>query len=146
MIEGVKITKKNVIVDDRGKILHMLKLTDETYTKFGEIYFSSVKPRIVKAWHYHQLMTLNYAVVKGEVKIVLYDDRSESTTKGKVQEIFISEKNHCLITIPPKIWNGFCSINNDEAIIANCSDIPHEKTEIKRLPYDDPKFPYNWNI
>ena len=42
MIKGVKITKKNVIVDDRGKILHMLKSTDETYTKFGEIYFSTV--------------------------------------------------------------------------------------------------------
>ena len=33
---------------------------------------------------------------------------------------------------------------NTELILDNCSDIPHDKTEILRLNYDDPKFPYNW--
>ena len=58
-IDGVKIFKKNVISDDRGKILHMLKNTDENFVKFGEIYFSYVFPKKVKAWHIHKKMTLN---------------------------------------------------------------------------------------
>ena len=143
-IQGVEIIKKNQIVDDRGIILHMLRVDDKNYKKFGEIYFSTINPNKIKAWHFHKLMTLNYAVVHGSIKLVLYDDRDESKTKGTIQEIILSNENHFLVSIPPKIWNGFCSSNNKHAILANCSDIPHDKEEIIRLPYDDPKFPYKW--
>ena len=145
-IQGVEIIKKNQIVDDRGMILHMLRVDDKNYKKFGEIYFSTVNPNKIKAWHFHKLMTLNYAVVHGSIKLVLYDDRDESKTKGTIQEIILSNENHYLVSIPPKIWNGFCSSNNKHAILANCSDIPHDKEEIIRLPFDDPKFPYKWKI
>ena len=145
-IEGVKIVKKNKIIDDRGKIMHMLRSDDETFTKFGEIYFSFVNPKKIKAWHYHKLMTLNYVAVSGSIKLVLYDDREKSSTNGILQEIIISQDNHNLVSIPPKIWNGFCSNDNHEAILANCSDIPHDKEEIIRLPYNDPKFPYEWKF
>ena len=145
-IQGVEIIKKNQIVDDRGVILHMLRVDDKNYKKFGEIYFSTVNPNKIKAWHFHKLMTLNYAVVHGSIKLVLYDDRDESKTKGTIQEIMLSNENHYLVSIPPKIWNGFCSSNNKHAILANCSDIPHDKEEIIRLPFDDPKFPYKWKI
>ena len=146
IIDGVKIIKKKHIIDDRGKILHMLRIDDENFVKFGEIYFSFVNPKKIKAWHSHKLMTLNYVAVHGSIKLVLYDDREGSTTKGKVQEIMLSNKNPYLVSIPPKIWNGFCSANSEDAILANCSDIPHDKDEIVRLPFDDPKFPYKWKI
>ena len=58
----------------------------------------------------------------------------------------LSNENPYLVSIPPKIWNGFSSANNEDAILANCSDIPHDKDEIERLPFDDPKFPYKWKI
>ena len=145
-IQGVEIIKKNQIVDDRGVILHMLRVDDKNYKKFGEIYFSTINPNKIKAWHFHKLMTLNYAVVHGSIKLVLYDDRDESKTKGTIQEIILSNENHYLVSIPPKIWNGFCSSDNKHAILANCSDIPHDKEEIIRLPFDDPKFPYKWEI
>ena len=132
-IQGVEIIKKNQIVDDRGVILHMLRVDDKNYKKFGEIYFSTVNPNKIKAWHFHKLMTLNYAVVHGSIKLVLYDDRDESKTKGTIQEIILSNENHYLVSIPPKIWNGFCSSNNKHAILANCSDIPHDKEEIIRF-------------
>ena len=146
IIDGVKIIKKNVITDDRGKILHMLKSNDEEFLKFGEIYFSYVFPKKIKAWHIHKKMTLNYVAAYGKIKLVLYDDRAKSPTLGKVQEIFLSNDNHSLVVIPPLIWNGFTSADDNLAILANCSDIPHDKSEISRLSYDDPKFPYDWNI
>ena len=31
-------------------------------------------------------MTLNYAVIHGAIKFVLYDDRQNSQTKGEIQE------------------------------------------------------------
>ena len=146
MIEGVTITPLKQIEDDRGKIMHMMRNDDKNFNKFGEIYFSSVKPKAIKAWHLHKEMTLNYVVVWGEVKLVLYDDRKNSATKGVLDEIFLSASNYCLVTIPPFIWNGFSSLKDSESIIANCSDIPHDKNEIIRIPYDDPKIPYNWKF
>ena len=141
-----KIKKKNIITDDRGKILHMLRCDDENFSKFGEIYFSYVNPNKIKAWHIHKKMTLNYTAVYGKIKLVLYDDRKSSETNGLVQEIILSNENHFLISIPPMIWNGFSSADNNIAVLANCSDIPHDKEEITRLPFDDPKFPYKWKI
>jgi len=143
-IEGIKIIKKKIISDNRGKIMHMLRSDDRNFKHFGEIYFSQVYPKKIKAWHLHKKMTLNYVAVFGKIKLVLYDDRKRSKSYGKIQEIIISERNHKLISIPPFIWNGFCSVGKEKAILANCSDIPHDKKEIVRLPHDDPKFPYNW--
>lgn len=144
-IEGVKIFNKKVIVDDRGKILHMLRNDDKNFIKFGEIYFSYVYPKKVKAWHIHKKMTLNYCSAYGKIRLVLFDDREQSETKGEVQEITLSNENHILVSVPPMVWNGFCSDDGQTAVLANCSDIPHDKNEILRLPYNDPKFPYKWS-
>ena len=122
----------------------MLKRSDENFIKFGEIYFSYVFPSKIKAWHLHKKMTLNYVAAFGKIKLVLYDDRKGSKSFGKIEEIILSNDNHLLITIPPLIWNGFCSADNNLAILANCSDIPHDKSEITRMNFDDPKIPYNW--
>ena len=146
MIDGVKITKLNQIFDERGKVMHMLRNDQEIFSKFGEIYFSYTHPNVVKAWHYHKEMTLNYAVIYGEVKLVLFDDRENSTTKGNLMELYFSTENYNLITVPPKKWNGFKKVGSKPAILANCSDIPHDDNEVLRKDYQDQSIPYNWNI
>ncbi len=146
MIDGVKITKLNQIFDERGKVMHMLRNDQKIFSKFGEIYFSYTHPNVVKAWHYHKEMTLNYAVIYGEVKLVLFDDRENSTTKGNLMELYFSPENYNLITVPPKIWNGFKTVGSKPAILANCSDIPHDDNEVLRKDYQDQSIPYNWNI
>ena len=48
MIDGVKIIPLKQIVDERGKIMHMMKATDEHFVGFGEIYFSKIKKKTIK--------------------------------------------------------------------------------------------------
>ena len=144
MIEGIKITPLKQIEDERGKVMHMLRNDAKSFSKFGEIYFSTVHPNKVKGWHLHSKMTLNYAVLLGEIKLVLYDARSNSKTKGQVQEFFLSQKNYKLVSVPPLIWNGFMGIGNTTAIVANCADLPYDDTEIKRKSAFDKDIPYNW--
>ena len=146
LIQDVKIIKKNQIFDDRGKIMHMLRSDDSNFTKFGEIYFSVTYPGVVKAWHLHKEMTLNYSVVSGAIKFVFYDERVDSKTKGQIQEIFVSPENYSLIHVPPGIWNGFKCIGINQAIVANCSDIPHDQNEIQRIKPNDNSIPYDWKI
>ena len=70
----------------------MLRRDDPNFDEFGEIYFSKVNPGIVKGWHLHKEMTLNYLLITGEILVVLYDDRENSPTKGLYQEIPLSRK------------------------------------------------------
>tara|TARA_B100000029_G_scaffold515628_1_gene623622 strand:- start:1992 stop:2375 length:384 start_codon:yes stop_codon:yes gene_type:complete len=124
----------------------MLKNSDPWFDTFGEIYFSTIYPGVVKGWHIHHRMTLNYCVIVGSIKLVLYDDRSESPTRGEVNEIYIGTENYNLVKIPPLIWNGFKGIGSNTAILANCSSEPHDPTEIDRLDPFDNQIPYSWDI
>jgi dTDP-4-dehydrorhamnose 3,5-epimerase len=124
----------------------MLRCDDTEFEKFGEIYFSVVNPGIVKGWHIHTEMTLNYAVIQGNIKLVLYDERDQSPTRGLLQEIFLGPDNYNLVKIPPMIWNGFKGIGTHPAITANCSTIPHSPHEIQRLDPFNNHIPYDWAV
>jgi dTDP-4-dehydrorhamnose 3,5-epimerase len=145
MIEGVSIKPLRQILDERGKIMHMLRCDDAVYQQFGEIYFSCVHRGAIKAWHIHKEMTLNYAVPFGKVKLVLYDDRRASPTNGQLMELFLGPDNYQLLTVPPLVWNGFKGIA-DDSIVANCATLPHAPGEIDRLSPFDPHIPYDWAI
>ena len=146
-IDGVKIIKLKKIPDERGTIYHMLRASDEHFTKFGEIYFSKIYKDIVKGWHIHKQITLNYCVVYGMVKLVLFDEREESSTKDNLMELFIGDDNYCLVQIPFGIANGHKGIT-ETALLANVPDVPHDKLpkdEMIRIdPYDN-NIPYNWD-
>ena len=146
MIAGVKVTPLRQILDERGKVMHMLKIGDPAFQQFGEIYFSCVHPGAIKGWHIHKEMTLNYAVPHGNIKFVLYDERPSSTTRGEIQEIFMGPDNYCLVTVPPMVWNGFKGIGNCMAVVANCATIPHSPDEIDRRDPFDPSIPYDWAL
>jgi len=145
-IDGVSVRNLRQIPDERGKIMHMLRANDPHFEKFGEIYFSTVYPGAIKAWHIHKEMTLNYAVVSGMIKMVLYDDRESSPTRSALMELFVGESNYCLITVPPLVWNGFKGVGGHPAIVANCATIPHDPSEISRLDPFSPSIPYNWDL
>lgn len=145
-IDGISIYPLKRIMDERGAIFHFMKNTDPHFTKFGEVYFSMIQPNVVKAWHWHSEMELNYVCVSGRVKVVLVDTRKDSKTFGVYQEVFLGPENYCLLKVSKRIWNGFKSIGNESALIANTSDIPHDPKEIFRLDPDDKNLiPYNWD-
>lgn len=146
MIDGVKVVPLKKIPDERGAVMHMLRADDPHFEKFGEIYFSMVYPGKIKGWHLHTRMTLNYAVVVGQIKLVIYDPRQGSATYGKTQEILTGEDNYCLIQVPPGLWNGFQGMGNGKAIVANCSTVAHDPNEIQRMEWTDPSIPYRWEV
>ena len=146
MIDGVLISPLKQLLDERGKVMHMLRRDAEHFQSFGEIYFSTVYPGAIKGWHLHRKMILNYAVPHGEIKFVLYDDREHSRTRGQVQEIFLGPDNYALVTVPPLVWNGFKGIGAEMAFVANCASIPHDSEEIIRRDPFDKSIPYDWAL
>lgn len=146
MIGGVIVTPLRQIFDERGKVMHMLREDSPAFSRFGEVYFSCTYPGAIKAWHLHKRMTLNYAVVHGAIKCVLFDDRHESKTFGQVDEYFMSPENYFLLTVPPLVWNGWKGIGTEASIVANCATLPHDPAEIERKPAFDASIPYDWQI
>lgn len=146
MINGVVITPREQIKDERGMVSHMLRNDEPIFSRFGEIYFSYVNPRVVKGWHQHTEMTLNYAVVSGKIRLALYDDRDDSKTKGELMEIVSGvDENYVLITIPPLVWNGFVGLGDQVSTVANCATIPYDPDEIKRIdPWKNNLITYDW--
>jgi dTDP-4-dehydrorhamnose 3,5-epimerase len=145
-IDGVKIVPLRQIVDERGKIMHMLKATDPHFVGFGEIYFSCAWPGTVKAWHIHKTMTVSNAVMSGHAKLVMFDMRANSPTKGMLQELFFGEDNYVLVQIPPGIANGYKAYGDKMVIMANCASEPHDPNEMARLPAFTADIPYDWTL
>jgi dTDP-4-dehydrorhamnose 3,5-epimerase len=146
MIDGVHVVPLRQIVDERGKIMHMLKATDPHFVGFGEIYFSCAWPGAVKAWHIHTRMTVNNAVLSGRAKLVLYDQREDSPTRGELQEIFLGEDNYVLVQIPPGIANGYKAYGDKLVILANAASLPHDPEEMLRVDPFENDIPYDWHL
>lgn len=146
MIAGVEAIPLLRIQDERGYVMRMLRADDPHFTRFGEIYFSAIYPGIIKGWHLHSRMTINYAVVQGNIKLVLYDQRPESKTYRELQEIVFGQINYQLVRVPPGVVNGFTAVGGEGAVVANCADIPHDPTEITRIDPFTPTIPYDWKV
>lgn len=146
MIDGVKIKKLRVIPDERGRLMEVLRSDDELFEQFGQIYLTTTYPGVAKAWHLHKVQTDNVACLAGMIKLVIYDGREKSPTKGEITELFIGDHNPLLVQIPNNLYHGWKCISEHEAVVINCPTelYNYEKPDEYRLPYDTPDIPYDW--
>lgn len=146
MIDGVIVKQLRSIADERGTIHKMQEATDPEFKGFGEVYFSTVYPGVVKGWHLHEHNVLNYSVIAGMIKLVLFDDREGSPTRGELQELFVGEENRALVQIPAGVWNGFKGIGTTTAIVCDLTTLTHGDDVMHRLdPHDNDVIAYDWD-
>jgi dTDP-4-dehydrorhamnose 3,5-epimerase len=145
MIAGVEVVPLRRIPDERGTIYHMLRRDDPHFREFGEIYFTSIYRGVVKGWHRHSEMTINYACIAGRIKLVLFDDRPGSSTRGTLMERFLGPDEYSLVVIPPGLWVGMKGMS-EVALVANCATKPHDPSDTERLDPFDPSIPYDWAV
>ncbi len=146
MINGVTVKNLKVLPDERGRLMEILRRDDSFFSGFGQVYLTTAYPGVVKGWHYHKKQTDNMAVVKGMMKIVLYDSRNSSSTKGEINEFFAGEHNPVLIQIPPLVYHGFKCISPEESLVINVPDKPynHKQPDEFRVDPHRRKIPYAW--
>jgi dTDP-4-dehydrorhamnose 3,5-epimerase len=142
-ITGVELTQLKRIAHPNGDVYHGMKASDTGFQGFGEAYFSTINYGAIKAWKKHREMTLNFMVPVGEIKVVVYDDRGESETKGNFFEVILSHQNYQRITIAPGLWVAFSGVGNGMNLLLNIASLEHDPLEIDRLELSD--IHYNWN-
>jgi dTDP-4-dehydrorhamnose 3,5-epimerase len=148
MIEGVQSKRLKVIPDERGLLMEMLRCDDPLFQKFGQVYLSVVYPGVVKGWHYHRNQTDHFVFVKGMAKVVLYDRREGSPTRGEVNEFFMGEHNPLLLLIPPGVLHGMKGVGTEPAFLVNIPTEPYnyENPDEYRVDPRSPEVPYDWNL
>ncbi len=111
-------------VDDRGYLIEILRTTDPYFTKFGQIYIVGNFARgVIRAFHKHRILWDWFFVSHGAAKFVLVDDREESPTYGHTNVFVTSGKNPALIAIPPGVFHGWMSLEDDTQLISIASDV-----------------------
>lgn len=147
VIDGVVVKPLRQIPDDRGCIIKMQESTDPEFAGFGEVYFSTVYPGVVKGWHLHETNVLNYCVVSGAIKLVLHDLRDGSPTYGQTDEIVLGDRNRVLVQIPAGVWNGFKGLGTAESIVCDLTTLPHADDVMHRHdPHDRAFIDYDWSV
>ncbi len=147
-ISGVKVRKLRLIPDDRGWLMEMFRSDWEEFEKFGQTYVTACYPGVIKAWHYHKGQTDHFICVSGMAKVVLYDPRENSPTRGMVNEFIMGTLNPILVKIPNGVYHGFTAVGNDLTTIVNVPTAlyNYDKPDEHRVPYDDPSIPYTWEV
>ena len=144
MIDGVQVKQLKPIADERGRVMEMLRSDDPFFENFGYVYMTTAYPGVVKAWHYHKKQTDHFVAVKGMMKVVLYDDRAGSSTRGEVNEFLMGVHNQILLKIPPGVHHGFKCISEEEAMVVNTPDRLYDPEDEYRLPAHDNDIPDDW--
>ncbi len=147
VIDGVAARRARVLPDERGRLGEILRADDPWFQKFGQVYFTTTFPGVVKAWHFHKLQTDHFYCLRGTVKLGLYDARDASPTRGEVNEVYLSEHRPALVRIPPGVYHGWMCVSDVESIVVNVTTECYNYAspdEFRAHPHDN-EIPYVWS-
>ena len=138
--------KLDIIKDERGFLVELLKNNDEIFNQFGQVYITCCTPGYVKAWHYHRVKTDYFTCINGTARVAIYDNREGSSTKGILKEYIININNPILVKIPPGCYHGFEAIGEKDAHIISITSEPYDPddTDEYRIAFDDRLIPFKW--
>ena len=145
-IDGVVITPLKLLPNEKGRLMEVQSRDDPGFPGFGQAYVTQSFPQVVKAWYRHRVQIDQIAVITGLLKLVLFDDREKSSTKGQLNEVLMGELMPRLVLIPPGIWHGFKAIGDTSAFLLHLNSEPFDfdNPDEERLPADHPSIPYAW--
>lgn len=150
MIHDVKVKELQVNADERGHLTELWREDWEFYAGEDEpamSYFSETYPGIIRAWHRHHRGQLDHFVVlRGKIKVGIYDDRQDSPTQGELETHILGEGNMNAIRVPGNCWHGFKAVGDERALLVNFPTnlYDYEDPDEERLPYDTDEIPLDW--
>jgi len=136
-IEGLLQTPLKFIADERGAVMHGLRVDAAGYAGFGEAYFSFVRQGVTKGWKRHKRMTLNLVVPVGQVRFLIVDLRGSSGSNGKQVVVELGERNRFRLTVPPGLWVAFRGVDEGPNVLLNIASIAHDPAESDNVSWDD---------
>lgn len=147
-IDGVRLHYVNTQVDERGTLVEIYNPAWNFHeAPLVYVYQMTIRPNHVKGWVVHFEQDDRLFLNQGTVKIVLYDDRPDSSTYQRINEIFMSEYRRGLIIFPKGVYHAIHNIGNEDASLINMPTKPfnHANPDKYRLPLENDVIPYRFD-
>lgn len=147
LTHGLSIKRLITHTDDRGTLT---ELFDPRWDFHPEplvfAYTFSIRPGMVKGWNLHKQHEDRYAVVLGEMELVLFDPRSESPTFGQICRIRLSELDRCIVNVPANVWHADYNFGQKDTVVVNFPTMAYDyaNPDKFRLPIDTPLIPFQF--
>ncbi|HEV7457572.1 MAG TPA: dTDP-4-dehydrorhamnose 3,5-epimerase family protein [Roseococcus sp.] len=147
LTHGVTLRRLPTHADARGTVTELFDPRWGTHPDpLVFAYTFSIRPGVVKGWNLHRRHQDRYAIIAGEMLLVLYDPRPESPTYGEVCTIVLSEYDRCLVNVPENVWHADYNIGTRDVLVVNFPTIPYDHADPDkwRLPITSPLIPYRF--
>ncbi|MBT1159965.1 dTDP-4-dehydrorhamnose 3,5-epimerase family protein [Aminobacter anthyllidis] len=146
-IEGVRLQRLATRADKRGDLTVLLSALKEPIMSPPHVYLVSAEPRSIRAWVYHKRQSDRLAYTNGDVRVVLYDLRTDSPTYQKLNILDVGAANKVLLTIPPFVVHGVQNRGMAAATFVNMPTNVYdpENPDKSRVRYDHPGIPYKFD-
>jgi dTDP-4-dehydrorhamnose 3,5-epimerase len=150
-IDGVIFRPTRPVPHDDGHVTEVARASwSELTNPVVQVHITTTLPGRIRAWGLHPLGTDRLFVASGLVRIVVFDGREDSATKGRLNVFTVSEKNPGLLIVPPCLYHGWKNIGVSEACIINMPDRMYDYAtpDALDLPWDSASaqslIPYRW--
>ena len=147
-IQDVIVKKLVTHSDDRGYFREVVREDDNLLRHFGQSSITKTYPGVIKAFHWHHNQDDLWYVVDGMARVVLYDRRPGSPTRGVTQVVYAGEDNPVVILIPIGVAHGYQVLGNKPVVLfyhVTKTYDPKQPDE-QRIPFDDPQIGFDWSI
>jgi dTDP-4-dehydrorhamnose 3,5-epimerase len=147
LIDGVLIREARTIADHRGTLCVMYDPRwDFTEEPLAYTYEVTIRPGAVKGWIRHETYDDRLFLAKGVFKWVFYDEREDSPTAGRLNELFFDEHHRALLRIPRGVWHAVQNVGNEDTLMVNhpTRAYDYESPDKTRLPLDTERIPYRF--
>ncbi len=141
MIQDVQVISLVAHMDDRGYLVEIARCADDSEPhgvvhQFGQVYLVGNMTRgTIRAYHKHHELWDWFFISHGSAKFILVDDRDDSPTKGEMMTVVIGERRPALIIVPPGVYHGWMSLEDDTQMISIASHVYNrEKPDEVRIP------------
>lgn len=147
LIDGVQLHEMANIVTRNGITTEVVRPDWEVgRLSIAHMIHVTLRAHAISAWHCHHLQTDRIFVTDGALRVVLFDDRETSPTKGRLDVLHLSRMRPTTLLIPPFVWHGIQNLEHQTSGFINFFDraYNYENPDEWRLPEDTDAIPYRF--
>jgi dTDP-4-dehydrorhamnose 3,5-epimerase len=148
LIDGVEVKEIRNVIKRNGHLTELFRRDwFDRCGEVGQVFQVVLMPGAISAWHAHAVTTDRLFVTHGTMRIVLYDGRDDSPTRGTVNEFLANGSRPALFVVPPRVWHAVQTVSGEPGIIVNMPNHAYcyEDPDHWRLPADTDEIPYRFS-
>ncbi len=143
VIAGVKVEQMVKFLDERGWLCELFRhdeLPREIHPEMA--YVSVTLPGIARGPHAHRDQTdIFFFMGPGNFKVILWDNRSDSSTYLTRQVIYCGQDSPKLVVVPPGVVHGYRSLGPGPGMVFNAPNRLYagegKRGEVDEIRYEE---------